>query len=171
MNIDKALEFLRKHQPLPADEDVSEADIDMLNQVRELLISNPDERAIPLVLNAFGDGGGFGVYQVCDDIFRPFKPEAVLPHLKNALASKHYGVRYWASQWAMEINSIDIAPEINSMLKNPEDTDAHYYCVAALIDIWGKTKNPFVSKSIIELGGKSKNIDVSGLIHEHRTEK
>ncbi|MBU6954447.1 hypothetical protein [Hahella sp. HN01] len=171
MNIDKSLEFLRKNQPLPADEDVSEADIDMFNQVRTFLISNPDERAIPLVLNAFGDGSGFGVYQVCDDIFRPFKSEVVLPHLKNALASKHYGMRYWASQWAMEINSIDIVPEINSMLKNPEDTEAHYYCVATLIDIWRKTKNPFVSKSIIELGGKSKNIDVSELIHEHRTEK
>lgn len=171
MNIEKALEFLGKHQPLPTDEEISEAEIDTFNEVRKFLISNPDERAIPLVLNAFGDEDGFGVYQVCDDIFRPFKPEVVLPHLKSALASKHYGVRYWASQWAMEINSIDIVPEINSMLKNTDDTEAHYYCVAALMDIWQKTNNPFVSKSIIELGSKSKNTDVSELIDEHRAEK
>ncbi len=110
---------------------------------------------------------GFGVYQVCDDVFRPFEPRVVIPHLKLALASKFYGVRYWASQWAMEINSLEIVPEINAMLNNPKDVEAHFYCVAALMDIWQKTKNPFVSKSILELGGKSKNSDVAELIDEH----
>jgi|GEM_PF-1390706 len=167
MNIEKALEFLQKYQPLPTDEEISEVEIDTFNEVRKYLISNPDERAIPLMLNAFGDEDGFGVYQVCDDVFRPFEPKVVLPHLKLALASKFYGVRYWASQWAMEINSLEIVPEINAMLNNPKDVEAHFFCVAALMDIWQKTQSPFVSKSILELGGKSKNSDVAELIDEH----
>jgi hypothetical protein len=167
MNIEKALEFLSKHQPLPTDEEISEGEIGTFNEIREYLTSNPDERAIPLMLNAFGDEDGFGVYQICDDVFSKYDPEVVLPHLKSALTSKYYGVRYWASQWAMDINSLDIVPEINAMLNNSQDVEAHYYCVAALMDIWQKTKNPFVSRSIIELGGKSENSDVTELIDEH----
>ncbi len=170
MNIEQALEFLKKHQPLPSDEDISEDEIDTFNKVMKFFISNPDERCIPLMMNVFGDEDGYGVYQLCDDVFNKYESCKVLPHLKAALKSSHYGVRYWASQWAMDINSIDIVPEINSILTDPKDAEAHYYCMAALMDIWHKTNDPKVSKSIVELGSKSPNNDVNEILQEHETE-
>ncbi|MCT7942917.1 hypothetical protein [Shewanella holmiensis] len=168
MNIYEALEFLKKHQPLPTDEQISANEIDTFNKVMNYFIDNPDERCIPLMMNAFGDEDGFGVYQLCDDVFNKYEPSKVMPHIKLALTSEYYGVRYWASQWAMDINDIGLFPELKLMLQNPIDEEAHYYCVAALMDIWNKIPETEVSDTIIHFGSLSTNPDILELIEEHK---
>ncbi|UQA57038.1 HEAT repeat domain-containing protein [Polyangium aurulentum] len=97
---DSALDFLAKHQPMPPDRELSEEQIVTYDEIRKYFIANPAIECIPLLLNSFGDGGGFGVYQLVEDVFIGFSPEDVVPHLAVALRSPHAGVRFWSSQIA-----------------------------------------------------------------------
>ena len=96
MNLHEAVAFLREHQPLPADDDIDQAVLDTFDDVRRFLIANPDPACVPLLLGAFGDGMGFGVYQVCDDCFRHFSNEQLAPHLGHALFSPKASTRWCA---------------------------------------------------------------------------
>jgi hypothetical protein len=98
MTKDEAIKFLEKNQPLPSDERLSQEQINTFDAIRKYLIEEPDPIFIPLMLNAFGNGSGFGVYQICDGVFREYSKEQMIPHLSVALQSPHRGVRYWASQ-------------------------------------------------------------------------
>ncbi len=64
MTTDDALDFLRRHQPMPDDEVLTEDLIQQYDEVRQHFIDSPDQRCIPLFLGSFGDGDGFGVYQL-----------------------------------------------------------------------------------------------------------
>ncbi len=67
MTVEEALLFLEQHSPLPSDEDLSDEIIESYDEIRELFLANPDPRCIEPLLNSFGDGSGFGVYQMMDD--------------------------------------------------------------------------------------------------------
>ena len=64
---DEAIQFLKANQPLPND-DKLEKDIEKFSEVKQFFVDNPDPECIPLFLNCFGDGGGFGLYQTIDDL-------------------------------------------------------------------------------------------------------
>jgi hypothetical protein len=147
MNYEKAVEFLQRHQPLPADDELTHEQIDTFDQIRKFLIKNPRADFIPLMLNAFGNGSGFGVYQVCDDIFRQYPRSEVVPHLAVALQSGHWGVRYWASQWAMEFPDETLIPILEKVAED-EHADCHFFAIAALEVIWRETGNVAALKAI-----------------------
>ena len=95
----EAFEFLRQHQPLPND-NILESVIEKFNEVRKYFLDNPDPGCVPLFLNCFGEGSGFGLYQTIEDLIRGYDDNFVIVHLRNALFSSHVGVRYWCSQIA-----------------------------------------------------------------------
>ena len=136
MNREEALRFLCAHQPLPPDASLDEGTVQRFATVRDFFAANPDTACIPLLLNAFGDGSGFGTYQLCDDVFRAYPQSSLTPHLAAALTSPHRGVRYWAAHWAMEFSAPELVTPLVRMLARQEDDDAHYYCLAALQFIW-----------------------------------
>jgi len=53
MNKFEAIEFLKHHQPLPDDNELTKEIIDNYDEVRKFFKSNPDEICIPLFLNSF----------------------------------------------------------------------------------------------------------------------
>ncbi len=143
MTKEAALAFLRQHQPLPDDTDLMHHEdlIKTFDHVRRYFIDHPDPACIPLFVNAFGNGMGFGVYQVCDDVFRQFDQSLIVPHLKNALRNPHKGVRWWAAHWSMEYPSAELIEPLEHLLASHEDEDAHYFALAALAWMWQESQN------------------------------
>ena len=136
MDREEGLRFLRAHQPLPPDTSLDEETVRGFDAVRDFFAANPDAECIPLFLNAFGDGMGFGTYQMCDDVFRAYPQSSLTPHLAAALSSPHRGVRWWAAHWAMDFTTPELVTPLVQVLANQEDDDAHYFCLAALKFIW-----------------------------------
>lgn len=102
VDVDSAISFLAAHQPMPSDTDLSDELIRQFNSVREFLIHNPDSRSLPLVLGALPSGsGGFGVYQLVDDVLRAHPPAEVIDALVAALRSTTEP-RTWALSLALE---------------------------------------------------------------------
>ena len=134
MDSAEALAFLRAHQPMPPDDALEDSLIDQFDAVRRYLIAHPDPACIPLLLGAFGDGMGFGVYQVCDDVLRPFSSEQLAPHLAVALASTRPATRWWAAHWAAEFPHPSLLWPIRRLLlaRAPEDEDARGFLIDAL---------------------------------------
>jgi hypothetical protein len=64
MNKEKAIEFLKKHQPMPDDDSLSTELINEYDMVRKYFLMNPDEECIPLFLNSYGKIDGYGVYKL-----------------------------------------------------------------------------------------------------------
>jgi hypothetical protein len=136
MDREEAFRFLRAHQPLPADDSVDEETNGRFYEVCKFFAANPDPECIPLVLNAFGERDGFGVYQCCDIVFRVYPQSLLTPHLVAALGSPHRSVRYWAAHWAMDFIAPELVEPLVQVLASQKDEDAHYYCLAALQFIW-----------------------------------
>ena len=113
MTRDEALAFLRAHQPMPDDRDLSEELITAYDLVRRYFTAHPDPACIPLFLNSFGERSGFGVYQLVEDVLAKFPPGAALPHLVEALTHGRRPSRYWAALWAGDFpNALLSAPLI-----------------------------------------------------------
>lgn len=102
MNTNEAINFLSKHQPMPADSVLTQEIIDQYDNVRKYFIQNPDIKAIPFFLRSFGDGNGWGVYQVVEDFFYRCPHDEVVFAIKTVLEDETIpdSVRYWTTQTA-----------------------------------------------------------------------
>jgi len=137
MDINQALSFLKEHQPLLSDSEVDIEEIRGLDEVRKYFIENPDPDCIPLFLNVFGQGSGFGVYQLIEDVILQFSNEEVIPHLVKSLLSDHQGVRYWSAQIASSFPDKRLIEPLSSML-NEQDSDLRWAAYMALGEIRDK---------------------------------
>jgi HEAT repeat protein len=122
MNSEGALDFLRRHQPLPDDDVLDEETIGKFDDVRKYFREHPDPRCVPLLLGSFGDGDGFGVYQIVDDALRRQPREIVIQGLKEALRSEHRSVRYWCAHLSVVFSDERLIQELADLLKE-EDFD------------------------------------------------
>ncbi|AFI90491.1 hypothetical protein F6Q07_21435 [Pectobacterium parmentieri] len=100
MNTEEALDFLSQNQPMPSDALLSKEKIDRYDEIRQYFINNPDVRAISLFLRSYGEGDGWGVYQLVEDFFYQCDPDDVKKEIKIILEDKNIpdSVRYWVTQ-------------------------------------------------------------------------
>lgn len=138
MNRDEAMKFLKDNLPLPPDSEMSEAQILAFNEARDYFLEHPDAEAIPLLLNCFGEGSGYGAYQLIEDVLAKLPVSAVLPHLDNALRSQSPSIRFWASQIAARIPDPSLVPAL-ARLALETDVDSRYAAVTALERISGES--------------------------------
>ncbi len=131
MTHDDAISFLREHQPLPRDRNLGKALIERYDDVRKYFLEHPDTDTIPLFLNSFGNGSGFGVYQLIEDVIRKHPKSTVLPHLVAALRNSSGSVRYWSAEIASDFPDVKLVEPLIEILTEKED-DARYAAVAAL---------------------------------------
>jgi len=131
MNHDDAIAFLVQHQPLPPDRSLREDTIRTFDEIRRWLKNNPDESVLALVLNAFGDGTGHGVYQLIEDSLGAFEPSVVKGQLKSSLASAHSSVRYWSAHIAALYTDDELVQPLANLLRDP-DPDARFAAAVAL---------------------------------------
>lgn len=117
MTTEYALAFLQQHQPLPATKDAPDEAFLEFNAVLKHFAQNPDERCVPLLLNAFGEGNGHGVYQLAEDTIAIFPNDIVIPALKEALKSQIGSVRYWNAQIAANYPDAELAESLLNVLR------------------------------------------------------
>ncbi len=87
----RSLELLAEHQPLPPSRAVSSNDlICRFNEVREFFAVHKDERCVPLLLNAFGEGDGHGVYQLVEDTVLEYPKDLVVQVVCDCLEPDMY---------------------------------------------------------------------------------
>ena|SRR3712207_2362699 len=100
MNKFKAVEFLKQYQPLPDDNELSSEIIQQYDEIRQFFIQNPDDEVVPLFLRSYGNGNGFGVYQVVEDVLLACSRERVILEIQRVLEDLQtsVSVRYWVTQ-------------------------------------------------------------------------
>lgn len=136
MTLSHALEFLGSHQPLPSDAQLSRTELDELESVVRFLARHPDKVALDLLLGIFGDGSGFGVYQLVEDAVAAHEPNLVAEVLESKLASGPRSVRYWCAQIAAGYRDERlVAPLASNLIAS--DYDLRYAVVTALEAIGG----------------------------------
>ena len=134
MTAHEAMTFLRRHQPMPNDADLTSELIGEYDRVREYFLQHPTLECVPLFLNSFGEGGGMGVYQLVEDVIRLFAPVDVIPHLVRAMQSSRRGVRYWSTQIAALFPVPELMPMLSTHLHD-SDADTRYAAITALEQI------------------------------------
>lgn len=134
MNSAQAIMFLKDNQPFSKDTEEKFEVIKKYNDVRVHFLNHPDPQCIPLFLNSFGEGSGFGVYQLIEDVLMKFSIEQVVPHLISALKSEHIGVRYWCTHIAASFPTLSLIPPLSNLLNDP-DPDIRCAAVTALSQI------------------------------------
>ncbi|MCM3270652.1 HEAT repeat domain-containing protein [Paenibacillus elgii] len=134
MNSAQAIMFLKNNQPFSRDTEAKFEVIQKYNDVRVHFLNHPDPQCIPLFLNSFGEGSGFGVYQLIEEVLMKFSVEQVLPHLITALKSEHTGVRYWCSHIAASFPNPSLLAPLTNLLRDP-DPDIRCAAVTALSQI------------------------------------
>lgn len=100
MNTEEALDFLRRHQPLPPSREMDNSLLSQFEEVRQYFTKLHDDRCIPLLIGALGQGDGHGVYQMVETTLLDYPEEAVVAEIALGLASPHASVRYWCAQFA-----------------------------------------------------------------------
>lgn len=129
----EALQFLSVHQPMPSDQDLTQELIDKYDSVRKFFIENPAKEAIPLFMQSYGDGDGWGVYQLVEDVFYECDVNDVVMSILNILedTSISKGVRYWVTQLAAAFPDKKLINGLNISLSSG-DEDIYEAAVIAL---------------------------------------
>lgn len=148
-NMDKeaALDFLRTYQPMPPDTQMPGELIETYNEVRRYFIANPDKECIDLFLNSFGDGSGFGVYQLIDEVLRQYPKSEVVPRLARCLRSQRRSVRYWCAEMAASFPEPDLVEPLSNLIQE-EDADMRSSALTALFTVADKRVSPVLQASI-----------------------
>jgi HEAT repeat protein len=131
MDTEEALAFLSRHQPLPPDAGWTDELAERYAEVRDYFAHSPDPRCIPLLLNSFGQGSGFGNYQLVEDVMAQFPADLVVPNLVEALRHGTPSVRYWCAQIAAYFPESRLVGPLRDLLMTG-DEDSQLAAVTAL---------------------------------------
>jgi hypothetical protein len=122
MTVEQGLAFLQAYQPMPDDSELSEELVREYDEVRGFFLDHPDARCIPLFLMSFGEGDGFGVYQLVEDVLRHFGKNLVVPHLRTGLTHARRSIRYWNAEIAANFPTPELIEPLAQLLtKDDED--------------------------------------------------
>lgn len=128
MNRNEALSFLRNHQPMPDDDELTQEVIDKYDEARKLLTADPDKEAISLLLNSYGNGDGRGIYQLVEDVLYKCHRDDVIVEIKEILENPSIAdsVRYWVTQVSAAFSDVKLKKglEISLKSKNEDIRDA-----------------------------------------------
>ncbi len=122
MNTEDALQFLEQHQPMPGDSNITQEQCDLFMSTLKHFSENPDERCIPLLINAVSNETGLGMYEMIGDVLIEQKRENVVEALKTALSRANDAVKYRCCWWATDIDAWDLEALIWP-LKSSENED------------------------------------------------
>lgn len=135
MNKEEALFFLDKNSPLPDDVNLTKAVIGDFDQVRRLLIREPSLVLLKKYMQSFGNGDGFGVYQLSDDALRSHLPHEAVSAILNGLKSDVYPVVKWCMHFTAEFPSQEYRPHLHSGLTSA-DVDMRTWAAMGLSSIY-----------------------------------
>ena len=122
MKTDDALRFLKTHQPMPGDLDITDEEGIMFSDILKHFEKNPDPGCIPLFINAVSKSTGLGMYEHIKFVLMAHQKEDVVPHLREGLCSGNDGVKYRCCWWAIDMDAWELEDLIKP-LANHEDED------------------------------------------------
>jgi hypothetical protein len=128
--VESHLDFLRLHQPLPLEAELSAEQIDRFEEVRQFFVENHDDRCIPLLINAVNADGGFGVYQMVEDALQNQTRSVVVSELELALCQGKDHHLAWVLEWATSFESFELEERIQKYVDHPSadiSTNAKLY--------------------------------------------
>jgi hypothetical protein len=137
MTIHHVRSFLQCHQPMPPDSAVMPADIEELDRVRRFLTEQPNDEALELLLGVFGEGSGFGIYQLIENAVAAHDRGVVVTALARKLERGPRSVRYWCAQIAATYPDDRLIEPLSIGLA-PGDHDLRWATVTALAAINAK---------------------------------
>jgi hypothetical protein len=152
MDVNTAVTFLREHQPLPDDEALNELPDVMTtyDETREYFLENPDPVCIKLFLHSFGQGSGYGMYQIIENVLWAFEPGLVVPELVDALEFGPESTLFWNAQICSSFPDARLTPVLSKLL-NHNDSDIRWATVMALEQIGGsEVFNVLLQRLLIE---------------------
>lgn len=160
-----ALLFLQAHQPMPPDTELTQELIDKYDQVRKYFIEYPDAQAIGPLLNSFGDGDGFGVYQLVEDAIIVHAPELVIPQLNRALTSAPPSCQYWCAQIAAHYSDEVLLDALSELINN-DNTDIREAAIIALAGIDSTMTKPLLKRRLTD----ESDVEVKELLRDILTD-
>lgn len=121
---------------MPSDNDLTQELIDHYNKVRRFFIDHPNREAIGLFLRSYGEGDGWGVYQLVENFFLQCKGSEVKLEIKKVLEDITIpdSVRYWVTQVAAAFidEILRGGLEISQRSKNTDIKDAAEMAISLL---------------------------------------
>lgn len=160
MDGNECIDYLKRNQPMPPDDEWDLKCV-KLDDVLNFISNSPLPEALPLLLNVFGEGSGFGVYQVVEFVIRKYQAEAVIPELQLALRSPTKSIVYWNAQIAESFPDERLIEPLSSLV-NSEDEDIQAASITAL----GQIKSPKVLAILESLTRSSLTEDLRELIND-----
>lgn len=115
MDTEKALAFLRVHQPMPSDHTITDEEADTFAAILRHFAALPDGRCIPLLINAVSTNTALGVYEQIKFVLQAHPRESVVPHLRRGLVSGNDGVRYRCCWWACDVDAWELIDVVRSL--------------------------------------------------------
>lgn len=130
----EAFTFLKEHQPMPSDKEVTEEELKKYEEVRLFFINNPDEQCVPLFLNSFGGKDGLGTYQMVEAVIVMYNKKIVIPYILDAFKSSYEGVKYWCIQIASNFPDESLLLPFTDFLQS-EDQDIKTAAITAMAQL------------------------------------
>jgi hypothetical protein len=159
----EAIRFFKSHQPMPPDKELSEELIAQYDEARRALELDPVPSSLPWLLRSFGEGSGFGVYQLVRDTLRAFQAEDVVQALADTLTSAVPSVRSWSMELALEYPDVRLVPHAIASLASP-DRDTRFFAASYLVDLgWS---SPSIKSALIEAAHDEEDPDVRDVLLE-----
>lgn len=131
MNEAEGLNFLREHQPMPADEEMTAELIQMYDTARKYFVEHPNFEAASLFLTSFGDRSGFGIYMLVDEVLNAFSSDELAPAFVKALTNPAKSVRYWSADLAASFPHPALVEPLGRLLVS-DDEDLRSAAIIAL---------------------------------------
>jgi hypothetical protein len=121
MTTEQALEFLRRHQPMPSDWDIADHEGDTYVAILKHFEAHPDPRCIPLLINSVSPETGLGMYQHIKFVLRAHGTDAVAPYLRTGLVDGNDGVKSRCCEWAVEVASWNLEDVIRTLEEHSDE--------------------------------------------------
>jgi len=130
---------------MPDDQHITDEEGSTFASILVHFEAHPDERCLPLLVGSVAPGTGLGMYEHIRFVFHRFPVEVVGPYLLHALRSPVPDVRYWGTNWAMDISWPGLRGDLERIVATPAesqvDLDAQEFASYALDDLSESDRN------------------------------
>ncbi len=121
MDTERALTFLRAHQPMPSDHTIADEEGATFAVILDHFQTVCDERCIPLVIHSVSPDTGLGMYEHIRLVLMAHPREQVIPHLRRGLTYGNDGVRSRCCWWAADVSAWDLVDLIEPLTAHSDE--------------------------------------------------
>ncbi len=133
MTTEECLTFLSRHQPMPSDWDITDAEGEAFMATLKHFEEHPDPACLPLFVGAVSKETGLGMYEHITFVILAHPVPAVVTALREGFRGGNDGAKYRCCWWAADVGAWELAEEIAPLVDNV-DSDTRE-AVRAFLDL------------------------------------